>query len=97
MEEFVLALPDNLLASLRGALRNKEVLGEYKHECGYVYVIGNCTMANQRAKCPGCGGTIGGANHTLDPNNYKLQGSVEKGTGFKLKLLLVLSCKLTFY
>lgn len=80
MEAFVLALPDNVLASLRGALQSRENLGEYRHECGYVYVIGNCTMANQRAKCPNCGGNIGGTNHSLDPNNYRLKQTVEKGT-----------------
>ncbi|KAG0610191.1 hypothetical protein M758_7G045200 [Ceratodon purpureus] len=79
VDEYVLALPDNLLAALQGALNSKERLGEYKHSCGYMYVIGNCTQPNQRAKCPNCGGRIGGSDHVLDAGNVRLEHTIEKG------------------
>jgi hypothetical protein len=79
VEDYVLASPDNLLAALHGALSSKERLGEYRHSCGYVYVIGNCTQPNQRARCPNCGGRIGGSFHVLDAGNVRLEHTIEKG------------------
>ncbi|KIO15631.1 hypothetical protein M407DRAFT_208378 [Tulasnella calospora MUT 4182] len=41
----------------------------YRCRNGHPYVIGECGGAMQRSRCPECGETIGGGNHTLDASN----------------------------
>lgn len=86
VKEYVLALPDNLLAALQGAHQSREKLGECKHSCGYVYMIGNCTQPNQRGKCPQCGGRIGGSAHVLDAGNVRFHPTIDKGTHSSFQL-----------
>ena len=38
-------------------------------QCGYLYAIGECGGAMERATCPECGGSLGGANHVADAGN----------------------------
>ena len=41
----------------------------YKCPNGHVYCIGDCGGAMEKAKCPECGSTIGGTNHSLAAGN----------------------------
>ncbi|CAG8695162.1 16339_t:CDS:2, partial [Acaulospora colombiana] len=36
---------------------------------GHPYTIGECGMAMQSSRCPGCGASIGGANHSFIAGN----------------------------
>ncbi|KAJ7497553.1 hypothetical protein FB451DRAFT_1211927 [Mycena latifolia] len=38
---------------------------------GHVYVIADCGGAMERSRCPECGASIGGENHTLDETNQR--------------------------
>ena len=41
--------------------------------CGEPYFIGECGQAMQMARCPSCGGNIGGQSHQLsNPNDARL-------------------------
>ena len=41
----------------------------FKCPKGHIYAIGECGGAMQRANCPECGSSIGGANHQLESGN----------------------------
>ena len=41
----------------------------FKCPNGHFYCIGECGGATEKAKCPECGSTIGGSNHTLQEDN----------------------------
>ncbi|KAG8955989.1 hypothetical protein FRC04_006438 [Tulasnella sp. 424] len=43
----------------------------YRCRNGHPYVIGECGGAMQRSRCPECGETIGGGDHTLDASNSR--------------------------
>ena len=45
---------------------------------GHAYVIGNCGGAMQRSRCPECGVTIGGGDHTLAQGNARADGMMEE-------------------
>nr|XP_024402110.1 uncharacterized protein LOC112295119 isoform X3 [Physcomitrium patens] len=68
VKDFVLATPNNVFSSFIGAI---STAGTYKHICGYIYEVGECTLPMQSAKCPQCGGTIGGSSHTPVRGNMK--------------------------
>ncbi|GIQ83739.1 hypothetical protein KIPB_005105 [Kipferlia bialata] len=41
----------------------------YKHDCGYLYYIGDCGGATVQTVCPNCFGTLGGMGHSLTEGN----------------------------
>ncbi|GIQ82514.1 hypothetical protein KIPB_003668 [Kipferlia bialata] len=52
----------------------------YKHECGFIYFIGDCGGATEQANCPECGLTLGGRGHALTEGNAvtaDMDGSTE--------------------
>ena len=41
----------------------------FAFHAGHVYAIGECGGAMERATCPDCHSSIGGANHQLETSN----------------------------
>lgn len=69
----VLTDADSLLQGVSG-------LGAYREyvcNCGFIYIIGNCTRPFQEGTCPQCHRRIGGTNHQLLPGNTFLRESGE--------------------
>jgi serine/threonine protein kinase len=56
----------SIVEAMRGEIRPG---GWYRCPCGSPYAIGECGGANEEARCPECGGKIGGQSHRLIENN----------------------------
>lgn len=67
LHAFVLAAPNNHLKGVSGLGQ----FAEYKCQCGFPYIITECTRPNSIGTCPRCSGKIGGASHNLVSGNTR--------------------------
>ena len=65
-------MPGDESAAALAVLGATERLGVYECSCGHRYTIGNCTQPWIQARCPGCGGQIGGRDHRPAAGNRLL-------------------------
>jgi serine/threonine protein kinase/cell division septum initiation protein DivIVA len=69
------------IAAVAGAMRGEiQAGGWYRCGCGSAYAIGECGGAMEEARCPDCGGTIGGQRHRLrddDRNDLTVDGAAQ--------------------
>ena len=66
-------MPGDEVAAALEAASARENLGVYRCQCGFTYVIGECTQPNQQRHCPECGHSIGAAGmHVLADGNRSL-------------------------
>ncbi|KAI5073486.1 hypothetical protein GOP47_0011499 [Adiantum capillus-veneris] len=72
----------HVLTDADSILQKVDGLGPYREyvcPCGFVYIVGNCTLPMQTSKCPNCSQKIGGTDHKLLPGQVPLKDSGNTG------------------
>jgi hypothetical protein len=74
-EVFVPSMPNDELSQILAGLGRESAGAKtvYRCQCGYMYFIGNCGMANEKGQCPQCKLPIGAqAYHTIVSTSKKI-------------------------